>query len=137
MTIFFNDVVDVVGENIDVAIRISELAYSSLITRRLVSDCRIICAAPAYLARYGTPKTPDDLATHNCLALNAYKTTLNQWRFRDLVELREISVGGNFTVNSGIALYEAVLAGLGIARVSAFLAEQALQSGQLIRILSE
>ncbi|MEH2039347.1 LysR family transcriptional regulator [Nostoc sp.] len=132
-----DNVVDVVGEGIDVAIRISELADSSLITRRLVSDCRIICAAPAYLARYGTPKTPDDLATHNCLALNAYKTTLNQWRFRDLVGLREISVGGNFTVDSGIALYDAVLAGLGIARVSAFLADQALRSGQLIRILSE
>jgi DNA-binding transcriptional LysR family regulator len=73
-----DDVIDVVGEGIDVAIRVSELADSSLITRQLVSDHRIICAAPAYLARYGTPKTPDELAAHNCLALNAYKTTLNQ-----------------------------------------------------------
>jgi DNA-binding transcriptional LysR family regulator len=132
-----DDVVDVVGEGIDVAIRIGELADSSLITRRLVSDRRIICAAPAYLDRYGTPATPDDLAAHNCLALNAYKTTLNQWRFRDPVGLREISVGGNFTVNSGVALYEAVLAGLGIARVTAFLADRALRSGQLVRILAE
>ncbi|NJK52028.1 MAG: hypothetical protein HC936_02940 [Leptolyngbyaceae cyanobacterium SU_3_3] len=121
----------------DVAIRIGELADSSLITRRLMSDRRIICAAPAYLDQHGTPTTPDDLATHNCLALNAHKTTLNQWRFRDQSGLREISVGGNFTVNSGIALYEAVLAGLGIARVTAFLANQVLQSGQLIRLLSE
>lgn len=132
-----DDVIDIVGEGIDVAIRVSELADSSLITRRLVSDRRIICASPAYLDRYGTPKTPDDLADHNCLALNAYKTTLNQWRFRDPVGLREISVGGNFTVNSGVALYEAVLAGLGIGRVTMFLANQALRSGQLIRILSE
>jgi DNA-binding transcriptional LysR family regulator len=132
-----DDVVDVVGEGIDVAIRIGELADSSLITRRLVSDRRIICAAPAYLDRYGTPATPDDLAAHNCLALNAYKTTLNQWRFRDPVGLREISVGGNFTVNSGVALYEAVLAGLGIARVTEFLADRALRSGQLVRILAE
>ncbi|NMF63566.1 LysR family transcriptional regulator [Brasilonema octagenarum] len=132
-----DDVVDVVGEGIDVAIRISEVANSSLITRRLVSDRRITCAAPVYLDRYGTPKTPDDLANHNCIALNAYKTTLNQWRFRDPVGLREIRVAGNFTVNSGVALYEAVLAGLGIARVSAFLADQALRSGQLIPILSE
>lgn len=132
-----DDVVDVVSEGIDVAIRIGELAASSLISRRLVCDRRIICAAPAYLAHYGTPKTPDDLATHNCLALNAYKTTLNQWRFRDPVGLREISVCGNFTVNSGVALYEAVLAGLGIARASSFLIDQALRSGQLIRILGE
>lgn len=132
-----DDVIDVVSESIDVAIRIGELADSALVTRRLISDRRIICAAPAYLDRHGTPKIPDDLATHNCLTLNAYKTTLNQWRFRDQSGLREISVGGNFTVSSGVALYEAVLAGLGIARVTAFLANQALQSGQLIRLLSE
>ncbi|PSB56208.1 LysR family transcriptional regulator [Chamaesiphon polymorphus] len=132
-----DDVVDVVGDGIDVAIRIGELADSALITRRLVSDRRIICAAPAYLDRYGTPATPDDLATHNCLALNAYKTTLNQWRFRDPIGLREISVGGNFTVNSGIALYESVLAGLGIARTTEFFADRALRSGQLVRILTE
>jgi DNA-binding transcriptional LysR family regulator len=132
-----DDVVDVVGEGIDVAVRIGELADSSLITRRLVSDRRIICAAPVYLDRYGTPATPDDLAAHNCLALNAYKTTLNQWRFRDRVGLREISVNGNFTVNSGVALYESVLAGLGIARVTEFLADRALRLGQLVRILAE
>jgi LysR substrate binding domain len=71
-----DDVADVVGEGINVAIRIGELADSSLITRRLVFDRRIIYAAPAYLDRDGTPATPDDLAAHNCLALNAYKTTL-------------------------------------------------------------
>lgn len=132
-----DDLVDIVGEGIDVAIRIGELADSSLITRRLVSDRRIICATPAYLDRYGMPTTPDDLANHNCLALNAYKTTLNQWRFRDPVGVREISVGGNFTVNSGVALYEALIRGLGIARVSTFLVNQALQSEQLIRILTK
>ncbi|MBD3885205.1 hypothetical protein IFO70_26095 [Phormidium tenue FACHB-886] len=51
--------------------------------------------------------------------------------------MREISVSENFTVNSGVALYEALLAGLGIARVSRFLINQALKSGQLIRILAE
>jgi DNA-binding transcriptional LysR family regulator len=135
--ILTDDVIDVVSEGMDVAIRIGEVADSSLIARRLISDRRIICAAPAYLDRYGTPKTPDDLATHNCLALNAYKTTLNQWRFRDQSGIREISVTGNFTVNSGVALYESVLAGLGIARVTAFLAQQALQSRQLIHLLAE
>ncbi len=132
-----DDVVDVVSGGVDVAIRIGELADASLITRRLMSDRRILCAAPAYLDCYGTPKTPDDLAFHNCLGLNAYKTTLNQWRFRDRSGLREISVSGNFTVNSGIALYESVLAGLGIARVTEFLADEALKSGQLIRILAD
>ncbi|MBD3885204.1 hypothetical protein IFO70_26090 [Phormidium tenue FACHB-886] len=73
-----DDVIDIVADGIDVAIRVSELADSALITRGLVSDCRILCATFAYLDRYGTPRTPDDLAAHNCLALNAHKTTLNQ-----------------------------------------------------------
>ena len=132
-----DDVVALVSEGVDVAIRIGELADSSLITQKLISDRRIICAAPVYLDRYGIPTTPDDLAHHNCLILDARKTTLNQWRFRDGNELREISVKGNFIVNSGEALYEAMLAGLGINRVVAFLADEALRSGQLVRLLSE
>jgi LysR substrate binding domain len=64
-------VADVVGEGINVAIRIGELADSSLITRRLVFDRRIIYVAPAYLDRDGTPATPDDLAAHNCLVFLA------------------------------------------------------------------
>jgi DNA-binding transcriptional LysR family regulator len=132
-----DDVIDLVSEGIDVAIRIGELADSSLITQKLISDRRIIYAAPAYLDHHGIPKTPDDLAHHNCLVLDARKTTLNQWCFRDGNELREISVKGNFIVSSSEALYEAVLAGLGISRVVAFLADEALRSGQLVRLLSE
>jgi DNA-binding transcriptional LysR family regulator len=132
-----DDLVDIVGDGIDVAIRVGELADSTLISRRLLCDRRIVCAAPAYLDRYGVPKTPDDLANHNCLVLNAYKTTLNQWRFRDQSGLREISVGGNFTVNNGEALYEATLFGLGIGRVTEALASAAIQTGQLVHLLKE
>lgn len=132
-----DDVVNIVNDGIDVAIRVGELADSALSSRRLLCDRRIICAAPAYLERYGIPKTPDDLAHHNCLALNAYKTTLNQWRFRDQSGLREISVNGNFTVNNGEAFYESVLAGLGIGRVTQFLASPAIQAGQLVHLLQE
>lgn len=132
-----DDVVDIVNEGIDVAIRIGELADSALISRRLLCDRRIICASPSYLERYGIPATPDDLAEHNCLNLNAHKTTLNQWRFRDQSGLREISVRGNFEVNSGEALYEAVLAGLGIGRVTAFLVSPDLASGQLVHLLED
>lgn len=135
--ILTDDVVDVVNEGIDVAIRVGEIADSALTSRKLLSDRRIICAAPSYLDRYGTPKTPDDLAHHNCLSLHAYKTTLNQWRFRDRLGAREISVRGNFEVNNGEALYEAILAGLGIGRVTAFLVSQEIASGQLVHLLKD
>lgn len=132
-----DDVIDIVAEGIDVAIRIGELADSSLIARRLISNRRIVCASPAYLEQHGTPTTPDDLAQHNCLILSAYKTTLNQWRFKDGNGYQEISVRGNFEVNSGNALYEALLAGVGISRVATVLATHALQAGRLIRLLGD
>lgn len=132
-----DDVVDLMRDGIDVAIRIGEIADASLITRKLISDRRIICASPQYLDRYGIPETPNDLAHHNCLSLNAQKTTLNQWRFRDASGLREMRVRGNFAVNSGQALYEAILAGLGIGRVVQFLAQPELTSGQLVPLLME
>lgn len=135
--IWTDDGVDVVAEGIDIAIRIGELADSSLIARRLVSNRRIVCASPAYLEQYGTPTTPDDLAQHNCLILSAYKTTLNQWRFKDGTGYRELSVQGNFQVNSGNALYEALLAGVGISRVATALATCDLQMGRLIRLLED
>jgi len=135
--ILTDDVVDVVAEGIDIAIRIGELADSSLIARRLVSNRRIVCASPAYIKRYGMPLTPDDLAHHNCLILSAHKTTLNQWRFKDGSGYREISVRGNFEVNSGNALYEALLAGVGISRVATALAIEDLQTGKLIRLLED
>ncbi len=132
-----DDVVDIVNEGIDVAIRVGEIADSSLISQRLIANRRIVCAAPRYIERHGTPSTPDDLAYHNCLILNAYKTTLNQWRFKDPLGLREIGVQGNFEVNSGEALYEAILAGVGIGRVTAPLANKDIQSGRLIHLLQE
>ena len=130
-----DDVIDIVQDGIDVAIRVGELADTSLVSTKLVSNRRIICAAPNYIQRYGIPKTPEDLAQHNCLILNAQKTTLNQWRFKDQSEIREISVRGNLEVNSGAALYQSVLAGLGIGRISAPLAFNDLKSGRLVRLL--
>jgi DNA-binding transcriptional LysR family regulator len=135
--ILTDDVVDLVTDGIDVAIRIGELADASLMTKKLISSRRIICAAPKYLDRYGIPKTPDELADHNCLSLNAQKTTLNQWRFRDASGQREIRVRGNFEVNSGQALYEAILAGGGIGRVIQVLSQRELTSGQLVHLLKE
>jgi len=135
--ILTDDVVDIVQDGIDVAIRVGELADTSLASTKLVSNRRIICAAPKYIERHGIPKTPDDLAQHNCLILNAHKTTLNQWRFKDKSELREISVRGNLEINSGAALYQAVLTGLGIGRIAAVLAEDDLKSGRLVRLLTD
>src|ERR671918_271428 len=70
--------VNVVEEGFDLAIRIAELADSSLAARKLAPNRRVVCASPAYLQRHGTPRTPEDLAKHNCLATDF---TMN-WDYR-------------------------------------------------------
>src|ERR687891_1986705 len=72
--------VNVVEEGFDLAIRIADLADSSLAARKLAPNRRVVCASPAYLARHGTPRTPEDLAKHNCLTTTDF--TMN-WDYRD------------------------------------------------------
>lgn len=132
-----DDVIDLLEHNIDVAIRIGEISHSTLTSQKLFDERRIICASPQYLERYGTPQVPDDLAHHNCLSLNARKTTLNQWQFKDLSGQREIRVHGNFEVDSGQAIYEAVIAGLGIGRITQVLSKDEIDAGQLIHLLQD
>lgn len=132
-----DDVVDLLEYNIDVAIRVGETANTTLTSQKLFNERRIVCASPQYLKRYGVPQTPDDLAKHNCLSLNARKTTLNQWQFRDQSGQREIRVYGNFEVDSGQAIYEAVMAGLGIGRITQVLSQAELEAGQLVHLLQD
>ncbi|MDC0833312.1 LysR family transcriptional regulator [Geitlerinema sp. CS-897] len=132
-----DEVVDLVSDRIDVAIRITAIAETSLETKKLMSDRRIICASPQYLERYGIPKTPDDLVRHRCLSLKVPTTTLNQWQFRDKSGTREIRVRDNFEVNSGQALYNLLLKGVGIGRVAHYFARPDLESGRLVQLLQD
>ena len=75
-------IVDVVEGGFDLAVRITRLADSSLVARRLAADRLVVCASPAYLARHGRPATPADLVGHNCLHYSLVPQT-GEWRFRD------------------------------------------------------
>ncbi len=129
--------VDLVEEGTDVAIRFTEqLTDPSLVARRLAVNRRVICAAPAYIARHGAPQTPDDLRHHNCLRLYTV-STFNEWEFEEPEGARILDVPGNFETNSADALYHAALAGVGIARLSTFLIEPDLNAGRLVALLPE
>jgi DNA-binding transcriptional LysR family regulator len=129
--------VDLVEEGVDVAIRFTEqLSDPSLVARRLAVNRRVTCAAPSYLEAHGTPKTPDDLATHNCLTLYTV-STFNDWEFKGPAGSRVVHVSGNFESNSADALYHAALAGLGIARLSTYLVGPDLKAGRLVHLLPE
>ena len=129
-------IVDLADEGFDAAFRFGELRDSGLVARRLRSLGRIICAAPAYLARHGTPGEPEDLANHNCLAFR-YVQPERDWVFRGFGKERHVSIKGQLTVNNGSALVEAAIAGTGVALLPEYLAAPDLEAGRLIRLFSE
>jgi len=129
--------VDLVSERIDLAILISEeVLDQSLISRKLATNRRVICASPEYIERHGAPKTPEDLLNHNCLTHSSIHH-FNDWEFRDGGDVRVLSITGNFRTNSASALHEAVKAGIGIARLATFVTQPSLDSGELVPLLSE
>ena len=127
--------VDIVAEGFDVALRIADLPDSSLRARRLCSVASHIVAAPAYLARHGEPTHPAQLGEHRLLG---YTNLPGPWRFRGPGSA-DVSVraSGPLSANSGDALVPALIAGLGIARLPAFILGDALHSGALVEILRD
>jgi DNA-binding transcriptional LysR family regulator len=128
--------IDMVGEGVDVAIRIGRLVDSNLVARRIGATRRATVATPAYLAAHGTPVRPEDLVRHNCL-LYSYLSTGNEWLFQGPEGEIRVRVSGNFKSNNGHALREALLAGRGIAVTPDWLAHDGLRSGTVQAILPE
>ncbi len=129
--------VDLAGEGLDVAIRFTEqIEDPAAIARRLARNRRVICAAPAYLARFGTPESPADLAGHNCLMLSTV-SAWNDWRLTDPSSGGRVELGGNFEANSADGVYHAALAGLGVARLSTYLVGEDIRAGRLVRLLPD
>jgi DNA-binding transcriptional LysR family regulator len=125
-------VADLVGEGFDVAVRMGNLADSSLVARRIASVHAFLVASPGYLARAGTPQTPADLAGHEAVPHGD-----NVWQF--VRDGRRVThrPRGRFTADSGAAELAGVVAGLGIAVMPAFLAGPALETGELVRLLED
>lgn len=128
--------VNLVEEGFDVAVRIGNLADSSLVARKLAGARMVVCASPHYLAERGEPEVPEDLAAHNCL-LYSYLATANVWRF-NAPDGREIAVavGGNLRANNGIVEAEAAVAGLGVLMTPSFYVGPLIRQGKLKQILT-
>ena len=108
--------VDIIGQQIDVAVRTGALGNSTLITRKLGEADRIICASRAYLRRHGKPKSPKDLARHSCLRMTA-AGRLAEWWMRTEDGLAPFKVKGWITCDSVDIMFDMVRQGMGIARL--------------------
>ena len=127
---------DLIEEGVDVAIRFGEPPEGSFIARKLADSRRVVCATPGYLARHGTPRVPGDLAEHNCLTLST-RPDFNVWEFGEGAAREQLRVSGVFDVNHSDALYDAVRAGIGIARLATYLVGADIQAGRLVPLLTE
>ncbi len=128
LDLVMNDrVVDLVEEGFDMALRgRSQLPDSSLVARRLAPLRRVVCAAPRYLERHGTPASPADLARHECLIYTLSERPA-EWRIAG----RAVKVHGRLHANNSTGLYEALLAGFGIALMPTFVVGDDLRAGRL------
>jgi len=130
-------VVDIVNEGVDCAVRVGDLQDSSLVSVRLADNRRLCVAAPAYLRRAGTPRTPADLARHACLTLSSEASQTRGWAFTIDGQLTYLRQSGRLDCNDGQVLHDWCLAGLGIAWRSTWEVERAISEGRLMRVLDD
>jgi len=128
--------VDLVEEGVDLAIRMGPLAESSLHARRICDLERVICAAPRYLKRHGTPRTPDDLARHNCIWITTLPA-LRRWPFDTPDGQRLVEVSGNVVANNAETMLQLALMGVGIVRLVDALVGEPIGKGELVPILTD
>jgi DNA-binding transcriptional LysR family regulator len=130
-----DQVVDLLEQRTDVAIRSGPLKDSQLVARKLGDASMVIVGAPAYLARRGTPRTPADLDAHNRLGFG-FARTLNGWPLLDAQHTRiEVPVAGNALAGDGETLRQLALAGVGLARLAAFQVRDDVAAGRLVVLL--
>ena len=129
--------VDMVEEDIHLAIHVGRLRDSQLVARKLADLRMIVCASPAYLARRGAPERPGDLAQHDCLVFSDAPGSA-EWRFADGSKAgRKIRISGRLWMNSLEGLAAAAKEGAGIVRVPSWQAEPDLAAGRLVRLLAD
>ncbi|HFD79607.1 MAG TPA: LysR family transcriptional regulator [Gammaproteobacteria bacterium] len=123
--------VDLVGERIDVAIRLGTLSDSSYIARRVRTIKYYICASPEYLKRQGTPTTPQGVARHECLLFPRGEYSLS-WLFRDAAgNVEEVQIRGRCLITNSESIRQCALSGMGLALLPDWLIEPDIESGKL------
>ncbi|MBB3259038.1 DNA-binding transcriptional LysR family regulator [Paraburkholderia bannensis] len=135
-----DEVLKIIDSGIDLAIRIGALPDSQLMARRLAPHRRVVCASPRYVARTGTPSSPEDLSTH--VTLRFPLAADDRWIFVDRTARAEASqltvrLGGRIRADDTEALLDLAIAGCGAALLPTWAIGDAVRNGQLVRLLPE
>lgn len=129
-----DQVIDLIAQRTDVAIRTGNLAESGLLARKLAQSRMVVCASPRYLERKGVPQRPSDLKDHDCLTFN-FRRAGAGWPFRESGREQPQAITGNLQLNNGDTMRDMALAGAGIARLAVFHVIADLQAGTLVPLL--
>lgn len=130
--------VDIINENIDVDICIGGTISDQFIARRIAHNQRILCASPSYLAKYGYPKTPQELEQkYFCIAIKERNQAPAVWKLEQQQESMTVTPNSKLTVNNGEVAKQWCLSGEGILLRSQWSVQPELQSGQLVRVLPQ
>jgi len=123
---------DLVGDGLDLALRISALNDSTLVCSHIADLPRLFCASPAYLERKGTPTTPAELEGHSALRYSRLSAR-DEWGFTEGKELPEMHTP--LMTDNGDVLLEAAIQGMGITMLPWFIVENAIHAGTLVQVL--
>lgn len=129
---FTDDIVDLVAENVDIAVRLGATIDANLIAAKLMDTRYRVCASPNYIRKHGRPELPRDLSEHRCACfdLPAFRT---RWLFKHENEpAEEIAIAPRLTLSGALALKEALLEGLGPALIGEWMISEELDSGHVI-----
>lgn len=130
-----NNLVDLVADSFDVAIRINDAQVENVIAKSLMPCKMVICAAPVYLEKYGVPLSPGELSAHRCLAHTAKNDKPYTWYFNSGNHSFTWPNNGPFISNDGNALKTAALKGVGLFLIPEIMVESYLANGELVRVL--
>jgi DNA-binding transcriptional LysR family regulator len=134
---FTDSVVDLVSEGYDMAIRIGDAVPPDFVAIPLYPNRRVVCGTPAYFEQHGVPRTPEDLAHHNCLAFNLHGGQQRGWAFVREGKRVTVRVDGDLDCNDGELLFDWVRQGLGIGWRSTWEIQSDLASGALVTVLDD
>jgi DNA-binding transcriptional LysR family regulator len=134
-SVFVDRIVNIVDEGIDVAVRIGHLPDSGLSAARVGSVRRVVCGAPAYLARRGIPQVPGDLARHDIIGSTGAWSS-GEWRFGQ-AQKTSVDVHPRLFCNTNDAAIDAATGGWGLARILAYQVAPALADGRLEVVLAD
>jgi DNA-binding transcriptional LysR family regulator len=131
-----NREVNLVDDNIDIALQVGPLGKSSFVARKIADLTQIVCASPAYLARHGRPTHPSDLAQHACLTLS-HVAGSRIWPFAHGHDAIRVEVGGPIVADSAHMLLKLAISGAGIIRFGDIIVAQAIRDGLLVAVLED